>query len=175
MFKKILVATDGSSHAAKAAKLASGLAKSHDAEMVIVHVLQHGGVPDNIRQIVENEHLVEQSKEYSPRLAETARGLVAVMGDSADNMDTSHRVFHAYGEHILARTEHEAHLQGAHKTKTVVEDGDPVECILECANRENADLIVMGTRGLSNLKGVLMGSVSHKVIQLAPCTCVSVK
>jgi len=38
-----------------------------------------------------------------------------------------------------------------------------------------ADMIVMGSRGVSDLKGLVMGSVSHKVMQLAPCTCVSVR
>ena len=37
------------------------------------------------------------------------------------------------------------------------------------------DLIVVGTRGLSDLKGLLMGSVSHKLGQLSKVTCITVK
>ena len=37
------------------------------------------------------------------------------------------------------------------------------------------DLIVVGSRGLSDLKGMLIGNVSHKLIQLAKCTCIAVK
>ena len=175
MFKKILVATDGSSHANKALDVAGNLAKSHDAALVIVHVIQHGRLPDNVRQMVENEHLVEPGAQRESGLAESARGLVAVMGKSADEIDLSQRAFQAYGEHVLARSEHEAIAQGIRDVSTVLEDGDPVERILACAGTHGADLIVLGTRGLSDLKGMLMGSVSHKVIQLAPCTCISVK
>ncbi len=38
-----------------------------------------------------------------------------------------------------------------------------------------ADVIVMGSRGLGHIKGMLMGSVSHKVNHLAECTCITVK
>jgi nucleotide-binding universal stress UspA family protein len=175
MFNKILVATDGSSHANKALELAGNLAKVHEAALVIVHVMQHGRVPESIRRMVENEHLVEQNRQYGPRLAESARSLVAVMGKSANEMDQSERAFQAYGEHLLARSEHDAHALGIRSVQTVMEDGDPVDCILGCARKHGVDLIILGTRGLSDLKGMLMGSVSHKVVQLAPCTCISVK
>ena len=36
-------------------------------------------------------------------------------------------------------------------------------------------MIFLGSRGLGDVGGLLMGSVSHKVMHLAPCTCVAVK
>jgi nucleotide-binding universal stress UspA family protein len=39
--------------------------------------------------------------------------------------------------------------------------------IVETAKSQGSDLIIMGSRGLSNLAGLLLGSVTHKVIQLA--------
>ncbi len=41
--------------------------------------------------------------------------------------------------------------------------------IVKAADDSSAGLIIMGTRGRSNLAGLLLGSVSHKVIQLAHC------
>lgn len=50
----------------------------------------------------------------------------------------------------------------------ILED-DPAESIIEAAQDERCDMIIMGTRGLSNLKGIALGSVSNKVLHLAHC------
>jgi nucleotide-binding universal stress UspA family protein len=47
--------------------------------------------------------------------------------------------------------------------------GGPAGAILEQARDLGAGMIVLGSRGLSPLSGLLLGSVAHKVIQLAPC------
>ena len=54
-------------------------------------------------------------------------------------------------------------------------DGKPAEQILEVAGSEGVDMIVMGSRGLSDAKALFLGSVSHKVANHATCTCVTVK
>jgi nucleotide-binding universal stress UspA family protein len=48
-------------------------------------------------------------------------------------------------------------------------EGDPAEAILEAAEDEKCDLIVMGTRGLSDFIGMALGSVSHKVLRASSC------
>lgn len=48
-----------------------------------------------------------------------------------------------------------------------VVSGDPGEVICQVANEEGCDLIVMGSRGLSDLEGMILGSVTHRV--LATC------
>lgn len=50
-----------------------------------------------------------------------------------------------------------------------VRSGDPATAILEVAEKEHADLIVMGTRGLGTAERWLMGSVSDKVLHHAHC------
>jgi nucleotide-binding universal stress UspA family protein len=54
-------------------------------------------------------------------------------------------------------------------------EGPPAEAILRVAEARRADLIIMGTRGLGGLRGVLLGSVSHKVIQSASCPVLVVR
>jgi nucleotide-binding universal stress UspA family protein len=49
------------------------------------------------------------------------------------------------------------------------------EAIIDLCASENADLLVLGSRGLSEFKGILLGSVSHKVIQHAACPVLVIK
>jgi len=53
--------------------------------------------------------------------------------------------------------------------------GDPATMIVDEAEQEGADVIVMGTRGLSTAKRWLMGSVSSRVVQHAPCNVLVVR
>jgi nucleotide-binding universal stress UspA family protein len=53
--------------------------------------------------------------------------------------------------------------------------GQPAESILNLADANNCDLITMGTRGLSALQGLLLGSQVHKVISHSKCPVLAVK
>jgi len=54
-------------------------------------------------------------------------------------------------------------------------EGDPAKKICEAARAEGCDLVVMGTRGLSDLEGLFLGSVVHKVLVCAPCPVLAVR
>ena len=54
-------------------------------------------------------------------------------------------------------------------------EGTAAEAISSAANDLGADLIVMGTRGLTGLKHVLLGSVAERTIRVAPCPVLPVK
>jgi nucleotide-binding universal stress UspA family protein len=49
------------------------------------------------------------------------------------------------------------------------------QATVELASEIHADLIVMGTRGLSGLKHVMLGSVAERTVRLAPCPVLTVK
>lgn len=53
--------------------------------------------------------------------------------------------------------------------------GDPAVQIVKMAEKENYQLIVMGSRGLGAIKGIVMGSVSYKVLQLSHCPVLIIK
>ncbi|MBK6277494.1 MAG: universal stress protein [Gammaproteobacteria bacterium] len=59
--------------------------------------------------------------------------------------------------------------------RTLVSIGDPAEEIVALARRERASLIVMGSRGLSPVRELLLGSVSEKVIRHAHCAVTVVR
>jgi len=48
-------------------------------------------------------------------------------------------------------------------------DGSPAEIISSVAKIEKVDIIIMGSRGLNDLEGLLLGSVTHRVLKTAPC------
>jgi nucleotide-binding universal stress UspA family protein len=64
---------------------------------------------------------------------------------------------------------------GLAKVEGTTADGEPAEQIIKLAREQGADLIVLGNRGLSNFKRILMGSISQKVAQLADCACLIVR
>ena len=59
--------------------------------------------------------------------------------------------------------------------KAMILEGPPAEKISEVARIENCEMIVMGSRGRSDLKGLLLGSVAHRVLQQAPCPVLVVR
>lgn len=61
------------------------------------------------------------------------------------------------------------------KSRTFVIEGSPGHMIVEFVKQNDADLVVMGSRGLSGLKELFLGSVSHYVVQKAHCPVFIVK
>ncbi len=59
--------------------------------------------------------------------------------------------------------------------ETVVREGYPATAIEEEARARHADLVVIGTRGHSGLKHLLLGSIAERVVQKAPCPVLAVK
>jgi nucleotide-binding universal stress UspA family protein len=64
--------------------------------------------------------------------------------------------------------------KGLDHSELIIE-GPPAEKICEVARIENCEMIVMGSRGRSDLKGLLLGSVAHRVLQQAPCPVLVVR
>ena len=78
-------------------------------------------------------------------------------------------------KYVLSQVTAMCRDKGVAKVTQTVEEGNPAKIILSVAESAGVDMIVMGSRGLSDLKGILLGSVSQKVGQLSTCTCVTVK
>jgi nucleotide-binding universal stress UspA family protein len=79
-----------------------------------------------------------------------------------------------YGNRILADGKKKAKAEGV-QAKTLLVDGHTVEEILKAAREGNFSLIVIGARGLSKIKELLMGSVSDGVTKHAPCPVLVVR
>ena len=150
MIKTILVPTDGSDHADKAVAFAGDIASKYGAAIILLHVLSDPGsgrMPNELRELARLEHI---------RI-------------------TEHDIRQAGANELLHNAERQAREHGATKIQQAIEEGDPTRNILASAEAHGADLIVMGSRGLGDLQGLLLGSVSHKVGHLAKCTCITVR
>jgi nucleotide-binding universal stress UspA family protein len=64
----------------------------------------------------------------------------------------------------------ESSLGSESKVRTIFREGDPAEAVLDAAEEEGADLIVVGNRGMRGAKRFLLGSVPNRVAHHAPCS-----
>lgn len=148
MFERILVAVDGSEPALRAVDIAAGLAEKFGSELLVVTVLESLRLTSEARQFADTEHLKELPAALANRLI---------------------------GEPLVSQAARRATKKGVKKVNQIVENGDPAQEILRVAKALSADLIVLGSRGLGTIRGLLMGSVSHKVMNLSECPCMTVK
>jgi nucleotide-binding universal stress UspA family protein len=147
MYTKILLATDGSKHAAKTAEFARDLVKLNPAATA---------------QIVYVRHVNREYHAY--RWAEVE---VPLHGEALKKVEAAE-------QEILAQARGAFEAAGV-TAQTRVLTGDPATELCRVATEEGFDLIVMGSRGMSELVGLLLGSVSDRVLHLAHCPVLIVK
>jgi len=148
--RRIMVPVDGSENAARALRVGVELAKKFDATLFVLTV-----TPRNV----------------------TVQGVASeYMGDSGamqmyyDEMDRR-------SERILADSTDLARKSGLTdvRTEAIPEFDSVTKQILEYAEKEKTDLIVIGTRGLSSFKKLFLGSVSSGVVTQAHCNVMVVR
>lgn len=158
MFKTILVPLDGSEHSRRALSVAHRLASVDEAMLYLLNVPEWPTAKDMLgRSVGARELGVSREK-----VEQTGRQLL----EHAEAAEES-------GHDMIEQTKDKLGISGLH-TQNIVRMGTPADVILEEAERLGVDAIVMGSRGLSDLKGLLVGSVSHKVLHTARCTVVTV-
>ena len=108
---------------------------------------------------------------HTPQLS----GETMMVGYSAVPLPPSAEELEKAGEQVLADATAIAKACGIDAPVTHARAGDPARTIVEYANGNNADLIVLGRRGLGDFGSLLVGSVTHKVSQLADCAVMTVK
>lgn len=180
MIKTILVPLDGSDHAEKALLLACDIAAKYAARLVLLNVVPTTDWSETVSRLVESEHLAATEADVSAGITDNMsaeqiqQGMQAV-ANARENTRHLHSGLAALGHRILSAAAQKASELGVQNVDLLVEEGDAADTILACVPREEANLIVMGSRGLGDFRGLLLGSVSHKVSQLASCTCMTVR
>jgi nucleotide-binding universal stress UspA family protein len=157
MARTIVVGTDGSEPAEKAVREAIDMASREGARLHLVTAF-----PDP--QILH---------ERTTLWTNDPKGMVASGGDRGDARSVTVDL-REVAESVLERAARKARSQGV-DVQTHVREGHAAEVIIEIANHERADLIVVGSRGLTGIKRYLLGSVSNKVSEHAHCSVMIVR
>lgn len=174
MISNIVLATDGSDHARHALDVGVDLAAKYNAKLTLVHVLTHDHPPEEMKRMLEVEGLTASASVHNSEPGGISMKLGRALRIGYQE-DKDGQVIVALGEKILKAAAKKARKAGVENIETEIHSGDYANCIIDVANKLNADMIVMGRRGLSNLKGFVTGSVSHKVSQRARCSVLTVK
>ncbi len=157
MARSIVVGTDGSKPADEAVRQATDLASREGARLHLVTAYHDP-------QIVQETTIWSNDPKG---MLDTGRP-----GGSAHTAQTVD--LREVAESVLKRAAGDALSKGV-DVQTHAREGQPAEVIIDVANQEQADLIVVGSRGLTGIKRYLLGSVSSKVSEHAPCNVMIVR
>lgn len=145
-FGKIIVAFDGSKDSVAAVRFACSLASSRSSAVTLVHV-------------------------YPP----PAVSLSAASGMPIPNYGDLEVAAKSYGKGVLEKGVELAAGEGIKAKGELIEAASVVEAIVNFAAAEKADLIVVGTRGMTGFKKLILGSVSSGLVSHAKCPVLVVR
>ncbi len=165
-FSKILVAIDGSGPSMDAVDYAIAIAQKNDAELTALYLLSsptrddytsdmpEDQIPETVKNIVQNAK--KESQPWFNEITQKVRATAATATVKEDTKKTTSSIIQL-------------------KTEVIVSPISVTGNIVEYAERENIDLIVIGTRGRSAFKRLLLGSTASGVVTHAHCPVMVVK
>ena len=135
IFRKIMIATDGSELTRKAVDSAIEITKLNDAKLYAVHVIAPGNF-----SITQNEpRAAKWKKEIKEHLTTQGKEATAYVENSGEIANVA--------------------------VEPVILEGNPADEIVNFAEKNDIDLIVMGTLGKTGIKRFLLGSVAENVVR----------
>jgi nucleotide-binding universal stress UspA family protein len=145
MFKSIVVGTDGSETATEAVRQAVELAKSVGAKVELVSAYEP----------VPAQRLREEKRDAP----EDLQWAINPREDVDTTLDAAAGIARELGVEVTLYPR----------------QGDPADAILDVAEEQEADLIVVGNKGMTGAKRFLLGSVPNKVSHHAPCSVLIIR
>ena len=136
---RILVATDGSEGADRAVDYAAHRAKDDGAELLIVNVMGGYGLPEKVFMAFTHDQHIWLKELLESQSAQT-----------------------------LTTARDRARKAGVGTILLESRSGEVAQTIIDIAQEKKADAIVVGKRGAGRVAGVLIGSVSQKLVILSP-------
>lgn len=148
---RILCAVDGSEHSQWGVQALEALASREPEQVTLLHIVDqpalHAAVNKN--PVAAKRALAAMEKAGTILLRDAARAARLALGQAATGPRT--------------------------KLQTILTHGPIAHTIARTARRLKTDLILMGSRGLSDIQGFLLGSVSRQVAATTPCPLLAVK
>ena len=175
MTGKIVVATDGSDTGHRAIDFAAALSEKFGMALCIVHVLMHGRPSKEFERMADVEGIIAPA--MSGGAAGDVAGRATLSGPipSADDELRIAKMINALGDHVAETAKRRALDAGAKNVTTRICAGDIADEILDVAEADAAEIIVLGRRGLGRVREALLGSVSQKVLHHADCKVIVVQ
>ncbi|GJL55473.1 MAG: universal stress protein [Nitrospirales bacterium] len=148
----ILLASDGSPDADTAVRFLKSVEFPQSSKLTLLHVVK--------KHFYQTEQLVTTIKKTSSDFVQSAEDLLQERGrEGAELLENIRTMVQETGLNV---NEHLAF-------------GYEADEILKCAKRIRADLIILGSKGVTNLRKFLLGSVSSKIVRHAPCSVLVVR
>ncbi len=131
----------------KAANLGSQIAAAMSVDLVLLHVVRQEKASNAIHEFAKTEQFPGSEIE---KIMQSAQAILEGIADKARSA-------------------------GVKSAQVEVEKGPVARTIIATAERTDSDMIVIGSRGMGDLEGLLRGGVSHRVETLAKCPVLVVK
>jgi len=147
MIANILIAVDGSRHSIKCVEIGAELAKGLGSKLLLFHVVKPYNLPDSLKKFAKAEHMATFDADL------LRKGAQYLLTGALDTVKRS----------------------GLKDVEVEIEEGPIARSIVSRAKSFKADLIVIGSRGMGDLEGMLRGGVSSRVETLAKCPVLVVK
>jgi nucleotide-binding universal stress UspA family protein len=145
MFSTIVVGTDGSETASEAVRQATDLAKSVGASIHLVSAFE----PVGNQRLREERQQVPEDMQW---MVNPREDVEATLKSASEQISEAGVKVDTYSRH-----------------------GDPADAILDVAEEQTADLIVVGNKGMTGARRFLLGSVPNKVSHHAPCSVMIIR
>jgi nucleotide-binding universal stress UspA family protein len=145
MFRSIVVGTDGSDTAAQAVRQAVDLAGAVGAKLELVSAYS----PVSVQRLSEERRQAPEDLQWAINPREDVDATLEAAASIARDAGVEVEVY--------------------------PRQGDPADAILDVAEEREADLIIVGNKGMTSAKRFLLGSVPNKVSHHAPCSVLIIR
>ncbi|MFX1380106.1 MAG: universal stress protein [Promethearchaeota archaeon] len=151
IYQKILIGIDGSEHSYKALLKTIELQKLFKSKVVVFHSIEHHAEPSGM-------------------FMAPSYGVPHVYSISSPDIQRIKEVYEKNAQAIIDRAKVIFMEQGIEVETRLVYEFDPISYIKKMVEKENVDLVIIGSKGTHSLFAeILLGSVAEKVLRHIPC------